>query len=150
MMKLLIAATSGGHLAEATSLFHDVIERADETIVLTNPGGRTAQLPFRCFYHRQSGSSILVLLQGFFLALKLLRRERPDWVLTTGAEVGLFTIVAARLLRIRTVFVETVTRRENPTFAARLSYPFAHHFYVQHPETLKHFGAKARYAGGLM
>lgn len=149
-MKVLIAATSGGHLKEAMLLFQDVIESADETLVLTNTGGGSAKLSLKKVYHRQHGPVALVMLQGLVVALRLLRREKPDWVVSTGAEVAVFSILAARLLGIRTIFVETVTRQHNPTRAARLCYYLAHHFYVQHPETLEHFGPKARYVGGLM
>jgi len=149
-MRVLIPATSGGHLKEALLLFEDLIAQADETVVLTNPGGGSAKLPYRCVYHQQTGPVVSVLLKGFALSLRLLWRDRPDWVVTTGAEVAVFSLLAARLFGIRTVFVETVTRRDNPTRAARICYYLAHHFYVQHPETLNHFGPKAQYIGGLI
>jgi len=149
-MRIAIAATHGGHLSEAIILLERVIPRCDEVILLTGDAERAKNYLFTSYIYPRNENPFVFLTRGFFYCLKVLRRERPDWVISTGAECGVFGLAAARVLGIRTIFIETVTRLDNPTRAAKLSYRLATRFYVQHPETLECFGPKAEYVGGLV
>ena len=68
------------------------------------------------------------------LAWRSLRRERPDVVVSDGAGVAVPFFFVAKLLGIRTVFVEVVDRMTSRTLTGRLVYPIADLFCVQHAE----------------
>jgi UDP-N-acetylglucosamine:LPS N-acetylglucosamine transferase len=91
------------------------------------------------------------LLVGFFQWVWIMLTERPDVIISTGAEVALAPIIVGKVLfRRRTVFVETASRKENPSRTGRLVYRFSDVFLVQSPALLAHYGPKARYAGRLL
>lgn len=76
-------------------------------------------------------------LRNFSLAVKLLWRNRPDAVISTGAGVALPFFLTAWLLRIPRVYVEVYDRVDSRTLTGRLCRPIASLFCVQWEEQLK-------------
>ena len=68
------------------------------------------------------------------LAVRLVRRTRPDVVISAGAGVAVPFFVMARLLRIPTVYVEVIDRIDSRTLTGRLCRPLSTRFLVQWPE----------------
>lgn len=146
-MKLLIAATSGGHLTQAMVLFQNIPKT--ELIFFTEYSKRSCY-NYKTYTYKRPKSQILTMLYSFFKALKIILKERPDWVITTGAECGTATILAATFLCRKTIFIETASRYKTKTVSAKICYPLVDYFFVQHPEALSLFGPKARYIGGVL
>jgi len=83
------------------------------------------------------------LLRNLRLAARVLRRSRPDMILTTGSGVAAPFVWLGRLLGIPTVFVESITRINELSLTARLLRPFATRMLVQWPElTQKYRGVE--------
>ena len=89
------------------------------------------------------------LLRNLRLAWRLLRRERPDVVVSCGAAVAFPFFLAARVLGIRTVYVEVYDRIELPTMTGRLCYPITSLFLLQWREQQR-FYPRGRLIGGLL
>jgi len=87
-------------------------------------------------------------LRCFASAFPLMRRVRPSIVLTTGPWIGVITGIAARLLGIRVVFVETGSRLTTLSFTGKAMRFLADDFFVQSRE-LTSLVPNARYAGRL-
>ena len=90
----------------------------------------------------------------FFLnlleAFKILRKEKPDAILSTGAgPVVPFAIIGRLLFGTRVIFVETITRIEKPSMTGKIMYWLAHDFFYQW-KTLRPFFPKAKYGGPLL
>jgi UDP-N-acetylglucosamine:LPS N-acetylglucosamine transferase len=83
------------------------------------------------------------LLRNTALAARLLVQNRPDMILTTGAGVAAPFIWLARLLRIPSVYVESITRITELSLTAQMVRPFVSRMLVQWPELT------ARYPGVL-
>jgi UDP-N-acetylglucosamine:LPS N-acetylglucosamine transferase len=65
---------------------------------------------------------------------RVLRAERPEVVVTTGAAPGLVALVLAKLVcRSRTVWIDTVANSEKMTLSGRLARPVADAWLVQWP-----------------
>jgi len=150
-MKVCIINELGGHLTELM-MIRDAFED-HEVFYVTSKTGRT--LPGRTHYqidlHPERFGRI-PLTPGRVLGLiwrswRILRKEKPDVLISTGAEICLPAFYFSRLLRIKTIFIETVTRLDEPTMTAKLAYPVSDVFLVQQPELLSRFGRKARYEG---
>jgi beta-1,4-N-acetylglucosaminyltransferase len=99
--------------------------------------------------HSPTNRSLKNLARNAILAWRLLRRERPDAVLSTGAGLAVPFFVAGRLLGIRTVYVESVTRTESLSLSGRIVYPLVDRFFVQWPAVAERF-EKARYEGAVL
>ena len=89
------------------------------------------------------------LLRNLLLAHRLLRRQRPDMILTTGSGVAAPFVWLARLRGIPTVFVESITRITEISLTARISKPFATKLLVQWPELVEKYPG-AEYHGRIV
>jgi len=78
----------------------------------------------------------------------VLRRFRPDVVLTSGPSVAVPVCVLARLLGRRVIFVETASRVTRLSLTGRIMYRVAHLVFVQWPELVDRY-PRAVYAGRL-
>lgn len=101
------------------------------------------------FAHGPTNRSVKNLLRNWVLAWRLLRKHRPDVILSTGAGVAVPFFLTGKLLRIRLVYVESVTRTESISLTGRLVYPFANRFFVQWPTAAKRL-RRAEYAGSVL
>jgi UDP-N-acetylglucosamine:LPS N-acetylglucosamine transferase len=82
------------------------------------------------------------------LAARLLGRYRPDLVVSDGAGVAFPFFVVARLLRIKTVYLEVYDRIDSATLTGRLCRPLSSLFLVQWEEQRRLYPG-ARVIGGL-
>lgn len=146
--KILLSGTSGGHLSEVWALFGGL--PGMETIVFSECSPRLSILPAKTYPIRRPRGQVLYMFLACLRAMYIILKERPDWVITTGAECGTAAIIAGKLLFRKTIFVETASRYRTKTMAGRICYPLADKFYVQHEEALAVWGKKAEYIGGVL
>ena len=90
----------------------------------------------------------------FFLnlweAFRILLRERPQVILSTGAGPAVpFALVGRLLFGCRVVFVETITRIQAPSMTGKIMYWLAHDFFYQW-QSLGRFFPRGRFGGPLV
>src|SRR5262245_50412141 len=91
------------------------------------------------FAHFPTNRNVKNLLRNFVVAWRVLRRERPDVLVLTGAGVAVPFFLLAKLLGIRLVFLEVFDRLDSPTLTGRLLRPICDRFLVQWVEQQKFF-----------
>lgn len=131
-MKILIACSSGGHLTQALALrgWWGEHERCWATFPVEDARSRLADE--RVYeIHYPTVRNVPNLLRNFVLARRVLRRERPDVVFSTGAAIALPFFSQARFFGARTVYLEPVDRITTPGLSGRLVYPFTDRFFIQ-------------------
>lgn len=134
-MTVLLVASTGGHLAQLLEL-RDWWELEERHWVTFEKADAVAALEGEkvSWAHHPTTRNIPNALRNFGLAVRLMIRERPEILVSTGAGVALPFFVVARLLRIRTVYLEVFDRIELPTLTGRLCYPLSDAFLVQWPQ----------------
>ena len=147
---VLMVSTQGGHLTQLLVLKSwwgererlwvcpntpDVVDRLQGERVVTSYSPTTRNLPNT--------------VRNLWLALRVIRRERPQLVVTAGAGVAVPFFVVAWLMRIPTVFIEVYDRVDSPTMTGRLCGPFTTRRIVQWEEQLA-FYPDARLVGPLL
>lgn len=81
----------------------------------------------------------LVIL-NIYEAWRILMKEKPDIILSTGAgPVVAFAIVSRLFFSAKIVFVETITRVKHPSMTGKLMYYLAHDFFYQWESLKNHF-----------
>jgi UDP-N-acetylglucosamine:LPS N-acetylglucosamine transferase len=88
-------------------------------------------------------------LRNLRLAWSVLRKERPDVVVSSGAGVAPPFFLLAKLMGIATVYVEAYERVSNPSLTGRLCYPLSDLFLLQWQEQRKRF-PRGRVIGALL
>jgi len=86
---------------------------------------------------------------AFLRALRILLKERPRVVISTGAEIAIPFSWVGKLLGARVAYIESWCRIHTRSGTGPLVYPVADLFLVQWPDVLHLYGPKARYEGGL-
>ena len=149
-MKLCLVCSHGGHLAEAKLIADGLKEKGHEVFFVTD-----SNLPVggedRVHYVRSYVRNPLVVFITAWQEMKILLKERPDAVVSTGAEVALPLVYMAKVLfRRPAVYVECSAQVVSPSLTGRLIYPVVDLFLVQWEGLLKFYGKKAVYRGGFI
>ncbi len=69
--------------------------------------------------------------RNFRQSTRIIWRERPDVIISTGAGAVFFAVLWARLLGAKFILIESFARFDRPSAFARAAAPFAHHKIVQ-------------------
>jgi UDP-N-acetylglucosamine:LPS N-acetylglucosamine transferase len=134
-MRILLVCSSGGHLIQLHNLKpwweqHDrmwvTFEKLDSKSLLA--GERIA------WAHHPTTRNLRNLVRNLLLAWRLLTGYRPDVVMSNGAGVAFPFFLIARLLGVKTVYVEVYDRVDSATMTGRLCYPLSHLFLLQWEE----------------
>ena len=149
-MKLMLVASSGGHLFELLHLEDLWADREHVWVSFPTADARSL-LADECVHwaHYPTNRNLRNLGRNLGLAWRLLKSERPDVVLSTGAGVGVPFLLLARCLGIRAVYVESITRIHELSLSGRLVYPFVSRFLVQWEELARRY-RKAEFHGRIL
>jgi beta-1,4-N-acetylglucosaminyltransferase len=146
---VLLVCSPGGHLFQMLCL-EDAWSDLDRTwVTLEAPDAEHLLEDDRVvFAHGPTNRSIRALLANLGLAWRLVRRERPDAILSTGAALALPFFLVGKLYGAKLIYVESLTRTAGLSLTGRLVYPLAGAFFVQWPAAAQR--ARARFAGNLL
>lgn len=133
---LLLVGSSGGHLAQLLPLrsLVDADHRTWVTFPTADAKGALDGESDVEWAHYPTTRNIPNLLRNTVMAWRVLRRTRPDFVVSTGAGVALPYFVLSRLFGARTVYIEVFDRIDSATLTARLCSPFTDLLAVQWAE----------------
>jgi len=146
-MKICLVCSHGGHLTEILQL-KEAFE-GHETFFITYDSVRTRQLEHK-YLLRNIGTNPLVMASASLSTLRILLKERPKLIVSTGSEIAIPAFYLAKLLRIKTVFIESWTRVDRPTGTGKIVYRVSDLFLVQWESLLKKYGKKAKYEGAIL
>ena len=146
--RLLLVASGGGHLGQLMPL-EAWWSRHDRTWVTfdTASAGQLGDDPV-VFAHHPTTRNLPNLVRNVGIAWRVLRRERPDVVVTTGAGVALPFFFIAKLLGVRTVFIEVYDRIDSRSLTGRLCRPLSDLFLLQWERQRELYGS-GTVIGGL-
>ena len=144
--KVCLVSSCGGHLAELRAL-HEAYEDLDHFFVVNDQIELPGDMKGRTYFIVHSERDLKTLV-NVFEAFRILRRERPDVILSTGAGPAVPFAVVGKLLGIPNIFVEISAQVYKPSLTGRIMYKLADHFYYQWP-ALSNFFPRATY-GGLL
>ncbi|MBM7051386.1 MULTISPECIES: UDP-N-acetylglucosamine--LPS N-acetylglucosamine transferase [unclassified Rothia (in: high G+C Gram-positive bacteria)] len=139
-MKIILVASAGGHLAQLIALdkFWKQHERSWVTFRLPEVEAALSGEKVDWAYFPTT-RNIPNAIRNLGVAWKVLRRERPDTIISSGAAVAVPFFIVGKLLGMKTVFMEPYDRITMPTLSARMCYPMTDLFVVQWDEQQKAF-----------
>ncbi len=143
--KACLAYSAGGHYAELKKALNG-IHFSNCYHVTFKAGHFSVNDEVRRYFLIHPRKAIGRTLLNAFQSIWLLFKERPDLIISTGADVALATIVFGKLcLRAKVVFIESAGDL-TPTLTGRVAYHFSDLFIFQWEEQRKFYpkGIKSR------
>ena len=136
--KICLVGSSGGHLAhlymlksiwEKTERFWVTFDKEDARSLLEN------EKFYKCFF--PTNRNLLNLIRNTFLAFKVIIKERPDIIISSGAAVAVPFFYIGKLFGAKLVYIEVFDRVDKSTVTGKLVYPITDKFIVQWEEMKK-------------
>lgn len=148
--KLLLVCSSGGHFLQMYSLLAPLWSNYDRFWVSFEKSDTSSMLKGEKAYwgYFPTNRNIPNLFRNAFLAYKILRKERPDVVISTGAGISVPFLLLARLFGARAIYIESFARKHNLSLTGKIVYFFVDNFFVQ-AEVLSQHYKKAVYKGTI-
>lgn len=137
-MKVCLVGSSGGHLMHLYMLksfwrdkdrFWVTFDKEDARSLLEN------EKMYKCYY--PTNRNIKNLIRNTVLALKIILKERPDLIISSGAAVAVPFFYLGKLSGAKTIYIEVFDRIDSPTLTGKLVYPVTDKFIVQWEEMKK-------------
>jgi beta-1,4-N-acetylglucosaminyltransferase len=149
-VKVLLVCSQGGHLTEMMELLSAF--EGHKMAFATYSGSRLPELQaIAPTYHRSfRGVDPVSAFLYFVFAFKVLMKEKPDVIVSNGAEIAIPFFYLGKLYGARLVYIEGLFSVEQLTKTGRIVYPICDRFLVQWPELAARAGKKARYEGALL
>ena len=148
-MKVCLVGSSGGHLSHL-KLLQSYWEDKDRFWVTFDKEDARSILETEKVYscHCPTNRNIKNLLKNTILAFKVLRQEKPDLIISSGAAIAVPFFYIGKLYGAKTVYIEVFDRINSPTLTGKLVYPVTDKFFVQWEEMKKVY-PKAINLGGI-
>jgi beta-1,4-N-acetylglucosaminyltransferase len=146
-VKICVVSSCGGHLTEVR-LLRPAYANHEHFYVLNDRVSLPADMNGRTYFIRHSERDWLFVV-NLWEAWRILRRERPSLILSTGAGPAVPFAMVGRVLGVPTLFIETFTRVIRPSLTGRIVYYLAARFFYQW-EGLRPFFPRGIYGGRLI
>lgn len=146
-MKISLVCSSGGHFLELYFL-KELWEKYDH-FWITFPERDTSSILHnekKYWAYYPTNRNLRNFIRNLFFSIKILKKERPDIIISTGAGVCVPFIYIAKLFKIKTVYIELLTRVDSLSLSGKLVYPVVDCFLVQWPELVNKY-KKAKFEG---
>lgn len=137
-IKICLVGSSGGHLTHLYMLkdfwkdkerFWVTFDKEDANSILK--GERV----HHCYF--PTNRNVKNLIKNSLLAIKLLRKEKPDLIISSGAAVAVPFFYFGKLMGAKTIYIEVFDRIDKSTMTGKLVYPVTDKFIVQWEEMKK-------------
>ncbi|HEL3748101.1 hypothetical protein JY409_05515 [Stenotrophomonas maltophilia] len=147
-MKILAVASAGGHWVQLLRLT-PAFEGAEVVFMTTQEPAPHAIGNHRCHTVIDANFSRKIKLGMMSLqVLRVLLRERPQVVISTGAAPGFVAVVIGKILGARTIWIDSIANAEELSLAGRKVARWADHWLTQWPELASEDGP--RYLGAVL
>jgi UDP-N-acetylglucosamine:LPS N-acetylglucosamine transferase len=148
-MKICIACSAGGHLIEALQLLPLIKKYSYFFITFKRRQSFELLKNRKVYFVNDPKRNPLKLLKNFFQSFKILLKEKPNVIISTGAASAIPACFIGKLLGSKIIFIESLAAVDKPSLSGRFAYPIADLFIVQWKNLLK-FYKKAIYGEQLI
>lgn len=137
-LKVCLVVSSGGHLTHLYMLkpfwknknrFWVTFDKEDAKSLLEN------EKVYPCYY--PTNRSIKALIKNLKVAYKVLKKEKPDLIISSGAAVAVPFFYIGKIMGAKLIYIEVFDRLDKPTMTGRMVYPITDKFIVQWEEQRK-------------
>ena len=136
--KICLVSSSGGHLTHMYMLKPFWQDKERFWVTFDKEDARSllkGETMYPCYY--PSNRSIKALIINTFRAFKVLRKERPDLIISSGAACAVPFFYVGKLYGAKLIYIEVFDRIDSSTHTGKLVYPITDRFIVEWEEMKK-------------
>jgi UDP-N-acetylglucosamine:LPS N-acetylglucosamine transferase len=150
-MKICLTFSAGGHYTEIRRIM-DAFEGHD--IFFATIKAKSTKKLKHAYYLKNDGGApkilvILYMVINTFHSLRIILKEKPSLIVSTGANVTLPICILGRIFRKKVIFIESICRVNDLSFSGKVIYFFADLFLVQWEQLLNRYN-RAKYWGSVL
>lgn len=142
IQKIMFVASSGGHLEEISQLKR-IAKQYDNSLVTEKNEFEVRSFGNRQYFVPQINRKELLFLPKFirlfFQANKLLKKEKPDLIITTGALISVPFCILEKKKKGKVVYIESFARVHEPSLTGKILHRYADVFIVQWEDMLNYY-----------
>lgn len=90
---------------------------------------------YPCYF--PTNRNIKNLIRNTFLAIRVLKKEKPDLIISSGAAVAVPFFYLGKMMGAKLIYIEVFDRIDKPTMTGKMVYPIVDKFIVQWEEMKK-------------
>ena len=137
-MKVCLVGSSGGNLTHLYMLkpfwkdknrFWVTFDKEDARSLLKD------EKMYPCYF--PTNRNIKNLIRNTFLAIRVLKKEKPDLIISSGAAVAVPFFYLGKMMGAKLIYIEVFDRIDKPTMTGKMVYPIVDKFIVQWEEMKK-------------
>lgn len=117
-------------------------------ITFKRPDSESLAKTEKVYFIERPARNPLLTIKSFFQGLKILLKEKPDVIVSTGADIAVPVCIAGKFLGKKIIFIESFCRPFVPGWSGRIVYAFADLFIYQW-SGLKKYYPRGVYGGML-
>lgn len=146
--KKILAISSGGGHWEQLMILNEALEGQEVVYATTVPGlAEKAGVGFAHLIADCNRTDMAAILRCLGSVFVLIRRERPDLIVTTGAAPGFIALCLGKMFGARTIWIDSIANSEKLSMSGRL----AHLLADLHLTQWEHLaGMRTRYLGSVL
>jgi UDP-N-acetylglucosamine:LPS N-acetylglucosamine transferase len=145
--KVALVSSHGGHLTELLELA-PAFAHCD-TFYFCYDADTTRRLP-NAYLTANRPYNPLHYLRNLIRFWRIFAKERPDFLVSTGAEIAIPAFIIAKLRSVPSLYIECGAQCTRPSLTGRIVIHLADRFLVQWPELLPAYRGRAEYRGSLI
>ena len=130
-LKICLVGSSGGHLTHLYMLKPFWKDKKRFWVTFDKEDARSlleGETMYPCYY--PTNRSLKALIKN----TKILRKEKPDLIISSGAAVAVPFFYLGKLFGAKLIYIEVFDRIDKPTMTGKMVYPIVDKFIVQWEE----------------
>ena len=129
--KICITFSSGGHFFEAMQACSKINNYNKFYVTFNTPHLWDLAKKEKIYFVMHPRHNPFRLLINLFQSIIILIKEKPDVIISTGADVTVHTFIIGKLLNRKTIYIESGANVYSPALTGMIVYHFADLFLVQ-------------------
>jgi len=133
-LRICLAASAGGHLSQLLRLSHSWKDYEVFWVTTTTVVAEKLCKSGKVYAVGESNREHLIrVIKSLIRCIKIIIKERPDVVVSTGAAVGCITCFLGKILGAKVVWMDSITNVEQISLSGKMVRYIADLFLVQWP-----------------
>jgi UDP-N-acetylglucosamine:LPS N-acetylglucosamine transferase len=149
-LKICLAASAGGHIGQLLKLSESCNGYDTFYVTTTKVMREKLQQNGRVYVVGECNRQHLIrVVKVLMRCIRILLRERPNVVISTGAAVGCIACFLGKLLSAKVIWIDSITNVEQISLSGRMVKYISDLFLVQWPELANRY-RNVKYVGAVL